>query len=123
MVIHPKRIPAHRDQPDNARGWPLTCDDAGSYAMIVAEQEATVVSVARPGFVRPVHWSPNAGIAGIRALVDMLGQVTDPRHARGVRHQISVVLTMIVLAVLAGARNFREIADRAADLPPELGYR
>jgi predicted transposase YbfD/YdcC len=63
---------------------------------------------------------PDAGVAGIRALVDMLGGVADPRHARGVRHQIGAVLAVMVLAVLAGARNFREIADQAADLPPEL---
>ncbi|HEX5406598.1 MAG TPA: ISAs1 family transposase [Pseudonocardiaceae bacterium] len=50
----------------------------------------------------------------------MLGGAADPRQARGVRHRIGTVLTVMVLAVLAGARNFREIADRAADLPPEL---
>lgn len=58
--------------------------------------------------------------SGIRALLDMLGQVADPRKARGIRHQIGAVLTVMVLAALAGARNFREIADRAADLPPRL---
>jgi predicted transposase YbfD/YdcC len=62
----------------------------------------------------------DAGVAGIHALVDMLGGVADPRQARGVRHTMGAVLAVMVLAVLAGARNFREIADRAADLPPEL---
>lgn len=50
----------------------------------------------------------------------MLDGVVDPRKARGIRHRIGAVLAVMVLAVLAGARNFREIADRAADLPPEL---
>ncbi|WP_285510010.1 transposase family protein, partial [Actinokineospora sp. NBRC 105648] len=36
------------------------------------------------------------------------------------RHRIGAVLAVMMLAVLAGARNFREIADRAADLPPEM---
>ena len=63
---------------------------------------------------------PDAGAAGIRRLADMLAGVTDPRHTRGVRHRIGTVLTVMVLAVLAGARNFREIADRAAELPPPV---
>lgn len=63
---------------------------------------------------------PDAGVAGIRGLADMLAGVADPRHARGVPHRIGTVLTVMVLAVLAGARNFREIADRAAELPPQV---
>ncbi|MCW3818822.1 ISAs1 family transposase [Micromonospora sp. DR5-3] len=47
-------------------------------------------------------------------------QVADPRCPRGVRHHIATVLTVMVLAVLAGARNFREAGDRAGDLPPLL---
>ncbi|GLZ42759.1 ISAs1 family transposase [Actinokineospora sp. NBRC 105648] len=63
---------------------------------------------------------PDVGVAGLRSLVGMLGGVADPRMARGVRHRIGAVLAVMVLAVLAGARNFREIADRAVELPPEL---
>jgi predicted transposase YbfD/YdcC len=50
----------------------------------------------------------------------MLGRVPDPRKPRGVRHRIGSVLAVTVFAVLAGARNFREAGDRAADLPQEL---
>jgi predicted transposase YbfD/YdcC len=50
----------------------------------------------------------------------MLAGVPDPRKVRGIRHHIGVVLTVMVCAVLAGARNFREIADRATELPPDL---
>lgn len=46
--------------------------------------------------------------------------VADPRHRRGVRHRLAAVLTIMVFAVLAGARNFREAGDRAADLPSPL---
>lgn len=64
--------------------------------------------------------STNAGMAGVRALVEMLGRVADPRKPRGVRHRLGAVLAVTVFAVLAGARNFREAGDRAADLPQEL---
>jgi hypothetical protein len=60
---------------------------------------------------------PDAGMAGVRALVEMLGRVADPCKARGVRHQLGAVLAVTVFAVLAGARNFWEAGDRA------LGYR
>lgn len=56
----------------------------------------------------------------VRELVAMLGEVADPRQPRGVRHGIGTVLAVTVFAALAGARNFRECGDRAADLPPEL---
>jgi hypothetical protein len=64
--------------------------------------------------------SSDAGVAGARALVEMLGGVADPRKPRGVRHRIGAVLAVTVFGVLAGARTFREVADRAADLPPVL---
>lgn len=67
-----------------------------------------------------VDVSPDAGVAGARMLVEMLGGVADPRKPRGIRHRIATVLAVTVFAVLAGARNFREAADRAADLPPDL---
>lgn len=58
--------------------------------------------------------------AGVRRLVAMLSQVADPRQPRGLRHGIGTVLAVTVFAVLAGATNFREAGDRAADLPQEL---
>jgi predicted transposase YbfD/YdcC len=61
-----------------------------------------------------------AGWSGVGLLVDLLAGVPDPRDPRGVRHSIGAVLSVMVFAVLAGACNFREIADRAADLPAEL---
>ncbi|WP_285509996.1 ISAs1 family transposase [Actinokineospora sp. NBRC 105648] len=67
---------------------------------------------------RPAASDP--GVAGVRALVDMLGGIADPRDVRGIRFRIGTVLAVMVFAVLAGARNFREIGDRAHDLPQEL---
>lgn len=39
----------------------------------------------------------------------------------GVRHQLAAVLTITVLTALAGAGNFREAGDQAADLPEAVG--
>jgi predicted transposase YbfD/YdcC len=59
---------------------------------------------------------PSAVLAG---LVIALAQVPDPRQRRGIRHSMLSVLTIAVLAVLAGAARFREIGDFAADLSQE----
>jgi hypothetical protein len=53
-------------------------------------------------------------------LRDVLGSVVDPRKRRGVRHPLAVVLTVVVCAVVAGARSFVAVAEWAADLPDEL---
>ncbi len=45
----------------------------------------------------------------------MLAKVTDPRHRRGVRYRLAVILGLAVCAVLAGARSFTAIAEWAAD--------
>ncbi len=50
----------------------------------------------------------------------MLGSVVDPRKRRGVRHPLAAVLTVVVCAVVAGARSFVAIAEWVADLPDEL---
>lgn len=60
------------------------------------------------------------GLADVAELYALFTQVKDPRKPRGVRHRLASVLTVMVFAVLAGARNFREAGDRAADLPPLL---
>jgi len=53
-------------------------------------------------------------------LYRLFAQVADPRKARGIRHHLATVLTVMMFAVLAGARSYREIGDRAADLPAVL---
>jgi len=62
----------------------------------------------------------DVGVAAVGRLVEMLSRVPDPRKPRGVRHRIGSVLAVTVFAALAGAGNFREAGDRAADLPQEL---
>jgi DDE_Tnp_1-associated/Transposase DDE domain len=48
-------------------------------------------------------------------LLAMLARVADPRHRRGVRYRLAVILGLAVCAVLAGARSFTAIAEWAAD--------
>jgi predicted transposase YbfD/YdcC len=60
------------------------------------------------------------GLTDAAELFRLFEQVTDPRRARGIRHHIATVLTVMVFTVLAGAKNYREIGDRAADLPAVL---
>lgn len=61
---------------------------------------------------------PGAGAVG--ELVEMFERVSDPRDPRGVRHRLATILTVAVFAVLAGARNYRQVGDRVADLPRPL---
>jgi predicted transposase YbfD/YdcC len=48
-------------------------------------------------------------------LLAVLAKMADPRHRRGVRHRLVVILGLAVCAVLAGARSFTAIAEWAAD--------
>ena len=62
----------------------------------------------------------DAGLDVISALRQVFGGLVDPRSPRGIRHELASVLTITVLSVLAGARNFREAGDRTAELPADL---
>src|SRR5262252_1028656 len=55
------------------------------------------------------------GADGSLGVLVMLAGVADPRHRRGVRHRLAVILGLAVCAVLAGARSFTAIAEWAAD--------
>jgi hypothetical protein len=50
-------------------------------------------------------------------LLDYLAQITDPRHRRGRRHALTVVLAVAVVAVLTGARSLAAIGEWASDAP------
>ena len=58
--------------------------------------------------------------AQVSSLLEMLAGVTDPRDPRGIRHPLTAVLGIAVVATLAGAANFRELGSVAADLPQHL---
>ena len=53
----------------------------------------------------------------VSALAALFAQVPDPRMKRGVRHGLPAVLTVLTLAVLCGAGNFRQVADRVVERP------
>lgn len=78
------------------------------------------MSVSHAATTRVDVEGAEVGLADIAELYALFTQVTDPRRPRGVRHGIATVLTVMVLVVLAGARNFREAGDQAADLPDLL---
>src|SRR5664280_1628970 len=50
-------------------------------------------------------------------LLTLFGSVPDPRHRRGVRHTLPVILALGVAAVLTGARSFAAIGEWVADQP------
>jgi predicted transposase YbfD/YdcC len=50
----------------------------------------------------------------------MLGEVVDRRDARGKIYGLVFVLAASLVAVLAGAKNFQEIADHMTDFPQSL---
>jgi predicted transposase YbfD/YdcC len=54
------------------------------------------------------------------SLLEMLGRLADPRKPRGKRHELVFTLACAVVAVLAGAANYRQIGSQAADLPQSL---
>lgn len=65
------------------------------------------------------HYARNDA-SQIPGLLDLLARVPDPRKRRGRRFGLVFVLAVAVVAVLAGAANFREIGDQAADLSQQL---
>lgn len=56
----------------------------------------------------------------VTSLLDALGQVEDRRSRRGRVYGLVFVLAASLVAVLAGASNFRQIADQVADFPQSL---
>lgn len=70
--------------------------------------------------------SPVAGVcvepAVLRAatIVQLMTHVPDPRHRRGRRHRLGVVLVIAVAAVTAGARSLTGIGEWAHDVGADL---
>ncbi|WP_430335848.1 transposase family protein [Rhodococcus sp. ACT016] len=52
-------------------------------------------------------------------ILEVRDQVPDPRARRGVRHRLTVILTVALAAVCAGARSFTAIAEWVHDAPTE----
>jgi hypothetical protein len=60
-------------------------------------------------------------------LLEVLAQVPDPRNPKGVRHPLSAILGLAVLAMLTGAKSYTAIAqfgrDKGEVLAIALGFR
>jgi hypothetical protein len=54
------------------------------------------------------------------SLLDLLGQVPDPRRAEGKRHPLPAVLSLLILAMLAGMRGLQGVVDFGRNLPPDV---
>lgn len=57
---------------------------------------------------------------GERSLLARLGEISDHRKPRGVRHSLASVLAIAACATLAGARNLTAIGEWAAEAPQEV---
>jgi len=60
-------------------------------------------------------------------LLDVLTDIPDPRHRRGIRHPLSAILGLAVLAMLTGCKSYHAIAqfgrDKGFPLAQVLGFR
>lgn len=56
----------------------------------------------------------------VTSLLNMLGLVADRRSPRGRIYGMVFVLAASLVAMLAGAKDFRSVADQVADFPPPL---
>jgi DDE_Tnp_1-associated len=65
---------------------------------------------------------PSAALAPEQArdLLGYLAEIADPRHRRGRRHALTVVLAVAVVAVLTGARSLAAIGEWASDAPGQV---
>lgn len=52
----------------------------------------------------------------VRSLVEVLSELTDWRKAKGKRHQLKIVLSVVVLGLLCQQNSLRQIAEWAAGL-------
>ena len=65
--------------------------------------------------------STDGQMAGeVPGLLEVLARVPGPRKRRGRRYLLVFVLAVAVACTLAGAKNFREVGDQAADLPQDI---
>ena len=58
-------------------------------------------------------------------LLDILAEVSDPRHKKGKRHPLTSILALIVIGLLANHKGYTSIATWARnqpELPKALGF-
>lgn len=61
------------------------------------------------------------------SLLEILADIPDPRHRRGIRHPLSAILGLAVVAMLTGCKSYQAIAqfgrDKGFALAQLLGFR
>lgn len=61
------------------------------------------------------------------SLLEVLSEIPDPRQRRGIRHPLSAILGLAVVAMLAGCKSYQAIAqfgrDKGFSLAQLLGFR
>jgi hypothetical protein len=67
----------------------------------------------------PAQPARSEQLGRVSRLLQVLGELPDPRRRRGVRHGLAGVLALGLCAVLAGARSYAAIAQWAQDLDGE----
>ena len=82
--------------------------------------ERPLVSVSHAVTDVVTNQSGKVDLGRVTALAAVFTQVNDPRKPKGIRHPLAAVLTMLTMALLCGARDFRQAADRVAELPQPL---
>jgi len=55
-----------------------------------------------------------------RGLLARLDRIADHRSARGIRHSVTSIIAVAVVATMSGAKSYRGIGEAAADLPQEV---
>jgi predicted transposase YbfD/YdcC len=78
------------------------------------------VSVCHGSFSLSNLDDPTGQECDISGLLDMLGAVRDRRSRRGRVYGLVFLLAASLVAVLAGATNFRQISDQISDFPQSL---
>jgi predicted transposase YbfD/YdcC len=63
---------------------------------------------------------PEISPAACADLLTCLAEVPDPRHRRGVRHQVQAILAIAAAAVVAGARSFTAIGEWAGEASQQV---
>lgn len=53
-------------------------------------------------------------------LLARLEQLPEHRSARGIRHKVSSIVAVAIVATMSGAKSYRGIGEAAADLPQEV---
>jgi hypothetical protein len=54
------------------------------------------------------------------SLAELLQEIPDPRRAEGKRHPLPAVLSLLVLATMAGMRGLQGVVDFGRNLPPDV---